>query len=145
LLYIKNNAHFDWQQIKNKFTLFSDDDLSTIYNGYIPLSCRLIEYGLTVPIKNNHNNILLKGWGHKNVTKIVSTVNTPFHVMQHHQNDITQLNKIVLVCFVGPVTYGEISVLRKLAKNNPDKHIIIMSTNIVNERTFINSFVKLDC
>lgn len=43
-------------------------------------------------------------------------------------------NKIVLICFVGPITYGEIAVLRKL------ENILILCMTIVNGNTLIQSF-----
>lgn len=149
VLYFHN--HHSWHTIKNTFSLITNEenDIAKVYDGYAPLSCRLIEYGLTVPMnylhKNNPENILLKGWGRVNVNKKIETVGTHFHVIQNlnsfkNLDDQSQLNKIILVCFVGPVTYGEISALRKLTEMNPDKHIIILSTHIVNGNTFIENF-----
>jgi hypothetical protein len=159
LIYFENDK--DWNIIKNKLVLISnqENDIASIYNGYAPLSCRLVEYGLTVSLKHlyqkNQNNILLKGWGDVKVNKKVSVVGTPFQVIQNLNNepildvnnnfnyDIEQqLYKIVLICFVGPITYGEIAALRKLTQMNPGKKILILTTHLVNGNTFIKTFNK---
>lgn len=45
----------------------------------------------------------------------------------------------ILAVFIGGITYAEISAIRFLNKRNPDHKIIILTTNIVNGKSMINS------
>ena len=49
-------------------------------------------------------------------------------------------NKKVFIFFVGGVTYSEIAAIKYIQKNNPDKHIIIGTTNIINGDGFVRQF-----
>jgi hypothetical protein len=155
-----------YQHVKNTFSLIADyenvNDIAAVYDGYAPLSCRIIEYGLTVPIKQllkqKHENVLFKGWLNSRVNKKLNLINwfPSFHVIQNvcpfdiigedqteqeKQEVENQLSSIVLVCFVGGITWGEITALRTLTKLNHGKHIIIMTTKIINGNTFIESLL----
>lgn len=135
-----------WDIIKNKFHLIADDnqDISYIFNGYAPLSCRLVEYALTIPFQNlmkqRHKGVIFNGWTNKKINDKVNLIQDPFYVVQ--ETNLCK-NNILLVYFIGGITYAEISALRYLSKMNKDKHIIIATTKIINGNNMLKSLSKL--
>ncbi len=149
-----------WDGTKQKFNLIvpdyneaEPDDIAYIFGGYAPLSCRIIEYGLTVPSKlffgTKYSNIIYKGWLHTNVNKKLDKLKDciAFNTTQYFNEDIlndyqiVQLNTTILLFYVGGITHAEIAALRFLAKKNPTKHIIIATTNIINSKLFIETLI----
>ena len=144
----KQPEYFDWnwQKIKDTFNLIdegmnrlSPSDISYVYNGYSPISVRLIEYFI------EHKGItpLLQ----KNVLKLVGV--KPEHV-KIPQGEAKFFNpqaqgapgqvarpafgkkKKVLVYFIGGITYAEIAALRFLTNLYPSFKFIIATTSIIN-------------
>lgn len=123
-----------WDLKKEYFSLFS--------NYYSPLSCRIIEYALTKSFKSfthqKSKDILYNG-------RWLDTNNKTFNLVQSfdfnklNDQQINDIASVVLVYFVGGITYSEISALKLLLKLNPDKQIIIATTKIINGNYFIES------
>lgn len=160
----------EWKKIKKEFVLLfddnNDDDISKVYNGYTPLSCRIIEYALTVSfrqlLQQKRENEIIFGWLNKSVNhKLKKLGGIPFfhvaHTLPFNNNGIkeelivdpeimeqqmTKLSMTLVIFFVGGITHGEISALRTLTKTrNPGKHIIIMTTKIINGNSFITTLL----
>jgi len=145
-----------WEKLKKDFLLLPDqdnndpNDISFIFGGYAPLSCRIIEYALTIPlrmlIRKQKKDILYNGWIDRSISKKMQKVSdTVFNVVQNinlkylDEEQITSMGSVVLVFFIGGITYAEISALRFITKINPGKHIIIATTKVINGNNFIES------
>lgn len=137
ILFPKNPIYAgNWFSIKNTFSLVPEIQTCDNYNGYIPLSYRIIEKALNIPNKKlltqKHKNVLMKGIGDKKIK--LSKLPISFHVIQETENDIDNLP--IIICFVGGITHSEIALLRALKSN-----ILIITTKIINGNTFMESMI----
>ena len=158
ILYPKNAQYSGlWKNIKKELQLLVDydtnnpKDIAYVFGGYAPISCRIIEHalltGLNTLIQQKTKNKLFRGWRNKNVDDKLFKIGTNFHVVQ--DCDIDKLTKeqyinmdsIVLIYFIGGITYSEISALRFLATMNTNKRILIVTTKIINSNNFIKTLV----
>ena len=134
-----------WKKLHSTFNLIADDyqDISYTYNGYAPLSCRLVEYALSVKLDKfrvqKKKDVMYKGWVDKDINNKVNLVDDPFYVVQ--ETNLIKDN-VVLVYFIGGITYAEIAALRYISKMNKDKHILIATTCIINGNKMVQSFLK---
>lgn len=146
ILFPRGNYKYRWDKLKSKFQLIAEDngDIAYVFNGYAPLSCRLIENALTVPLNKllgqKQKGVLFKGWMDKKINDRVNLVDDAFYAIQ--ETNLEQDN-ILLVYFVGGITHAEIAALRYISKMNKDKHIIIATTCIINGNKMIQSLSKL--
>ena len=53
----------------------------------------------------------------------------------------TAQKNLILVVFVGGLTYMEIAAIRLIEKQNPDIEFVFMTTNMVNSSTILKSIV----
>lgn len=147
LLFEKDDNNIEWKEIRKRLHLFVDgnNDISYVFGGYAPISCRLVEFALTVSlnemIKERKKNVLLNGWRNNDVNKRLRNItNEPiFHLVQDAELTGVNLSNVTLIFFVGGVTYSEIAALRYLERMNPDKHIMIATTKVFNGNEFIKS------
>ncbi|KAH8739345.1 Sec1-family protein [Cryptosporidium ryanae] len=140
LLDMNLNIKSNWKTIKRSLNLFTDEeksenDISSVYSGYAPISTRLVELlydesnlsedSRNTGLKEALNNI----WG-PTVELIPSQSN---------------LNKgsSLLVVFVGGATLGEITTLKKL-QGLINKDIYIATTEVINHKIFFESCKKPD-
>lgn len=121
-----------WSQIKQKFNLFVEDvstekDISYAYSGYAPLSIRLVQMAKSMP----------KGWlAHK---EALSLLYGPAQELQQ-TSDLSDGPSVVLVCFLGGVTYGEIAALRKLSELEEGRRkFLIVTTEFINAKKLFHS------
>ncbi|KAJ1499312.1 Vacuolar protein sorting-associated protein 33A, partial [Coelomomyces lativittatus] len=85
-------------------------DVSSVYDGYVPMSVRIVQYILT-----NQQNLIEKHGNGPSVS---------------HKGPLTSS---VYVCFIGGVTFSEVTCLRALAKTIPRlNQLIILTTEILN-------------
>ena len=94
-------------------------DPGFVYGGnYIPLVCRFIEY-LFVAKPNNFD-------------ELIKLLNCPMQTKVTHSTPIrpSANRKVIMIVFIGGVTYAEVSALRFLAKSTGYK-ILIASTNTI--------------
>lgn len=127
-----------WNQMKENFCLLknSSDEV-----GYSPLSCRLIETLISIPIKRyakEKKDCVIPGI--KRLSKKLSPLSTS-HLVQQCQFDFENLNSTIIIFYIGGITYSEIASIRYLTKLNPGKHIIIMTTKIINGNSLIKSLL----
>lgn len=97
-------------------------DPGFVYGGnYIPLICRFVEY-LFISKPNNFDE-LIKLLNCPMQTKINHTINST-------HSSISKKNKIIMLVFIGGITYAEVSALRFLAKSTGYK-ILIATTGTI--------------
>merc|ERR1719359_2583913 len=111
--------------IKKGFNLFVEEssaekDISYSYSGYAPLSVRLVQM----------TRSLQKGW--RDCSKDLQFLYDPAQELQQpleNQNDPAPGEpSVVLVCFLGGVTYGEIAALRRLSELEEKKRQFLIVT-----------------
>ena len=143
---LKNMTEFSYTQIFEKFKLYNEDynpevinDCSYVLNGYCPLSLKIIEKAINGKW-GTINDILRKIPGITNYPEDESVISNPV-------ND----KNIILIVFVGGVTYTEIEAIRVLnRKFNEDflkgkrkkTQFIILTTSILNSKKILDNLGK---
>lgn len=147
VLFPKNDDYKGrWYKARTKFQLIADDtnDIAYTFNGYAPLSCRLVENALMTPLNKllgqKKTGVLFKGWMDKKTSTKTDLIDDSFYAIQ--ETNLEQDN-LLLVYFVGGITHAEIAALRYISTMNKDKHIIIATTCIINGNKMLNSLSKL--
>ena len=122
------------------------DSIGYVYEGYAPLSVRLIEMG----------SVTVGGW--KKMDDIMQMIpGAPFEVKQDRKPPAgvpasapsvstaeVEEKPLVLVFFIGGVTYAEISALRWLsARDGHPKEYLIATTKIINGTTLLESMQEV--
>ncbi|MCZ6914007.1 MAG: hypothetical protein O7C59_05810, partial [Rickettsia endosymbiont of Ixodes persulcatus] len=127
-----------WSKIRRDFDLIpkGDTGIGYVFNGYSPISGRIVEYALQISINKlinqNKYDLLLGGWLNKDInTKIAKLkCGSNFHLVQNYDygnltdTQIDNLKSIILVVIIGGITYSEIAALRYIA-HHTGTHIII--------------------
>jgi len=135
------------------------NDIAYVYSGYAPVSCRLVEHALKVPIPfsktepsffgkeaGQPTDDLLKGWGSE-VDGNVNLVPGPaFHATQSLPKGLSideKGNQVTLVFFVGGLTFTELSACRFLTKKaDSNNSLIVATTKLTNGNTLIESMFE---
>ena len=143
---IKSIIDFNYTQIYEKFQLYNEEynpevinDCSYILNGYCPLSLKIIE------------KAVMGKWGTiaEILKKIPGALSYPEDetVISNPQKD----SNILLVVFVGGVTYTEIDALRLLNRKFHDDFLrgkrkktqfVILTTSILNSKKILDNLGK---
>lgn len=111
----------------------SETDISYAYCGYAPLSVRLVQMTKSLP----------RGW--RSCTDALNLLYGPAELRQvvGEQGVDTRdpdQPSVVLVCFVGGVTYGEIAALRKLSElEDRRRQFLILTTEFINTKKMFTS------
>lgn len=123
-----------WGSIKRQFNLFvedgTDQDVSYAYSGYAPLSVRLVQMTRSQP----------KGW--IAVKDALSLLHGPAQELQQPavREQDPRKPQLVLVCFLGGVTYGEIAALRRLAQlEEGRRRFLIVTSEYINPKKLFES------
>ncbi|EER11073.1 vacuolar protein sorting, putative [Perkinsus marinus ATCC 50983] len=134
-----------WQRMKQAFNLVvagsniaADTGIAYSYSGYAPLSVRLVE--LTEAEPNGWRgaaeslNLL---WG--------PAIEVPPEVLPgsvDQEGTIGQGDKVVVVCFVGGVTYGEIAALRRLsAVERKGRRFLVVTTEMISHEKLFSEII----
>ncbi|KAI5479038.1 ATP binding protein [Pseudohyphozyma bogoriensis] len=119
-------------------------DVAYVFSGYAPLSVRLVQCA----IGKNGGGSGLNGW--KGIEEVVKALpGAAFEDTQEieetaHSRATTVPNRIptTVVCFLGGVTYAEISALRFLNRQTPYRNLLIVTTGIVQGGGMIGSLMS---
>ena len=140
---LKNITDFSYSQIYEKFELLNENyspevinDCSYVLNGYCPLSLKIIEKA----VKGQWNIII------ENLKKIPGATSYPENesVISNPVND----KNIILIAFVGGVTYTEIEAIRLLNRVFKEEYLqgkrkqtqfIILTTSILNSKKVLKN------
>ena len=140
---IKSIIDFNYSQIYEKFQLYNEEynpeiinDCSYILNGYCPLSLKIIEKA----VMGKWSTII------DIIKKIPGAISYPEdeNVISNPQKE----SNILLIVFIGGVTYTEIGALRLLnRKFNEDflqgkrkkTQLIILTTSILNSKKILDN------
>eukprot|EP00927_Polykrikos_kofoidii_P066893 TRINITY_DN62452_c0_g1_i1.p1 TRINITY_DN62452_c0_g1~~TRINITY_DN62452_c0_g1_i1.p1 ORF type:complete len:688 (+),score=96.20 TRINITY_DN62452_c0_g1_i1:109-2064(+) len=129
-----------WPGIKRHFNLFVEDsaaerDLSYAYCGYAPLSARLVEFTKSRPNGwRSCQDALSLLWGP------AQDLRQPAEPGTTEEPQDPNMPSVVLVCFLGGVTYGEIAALRRLSELEEGRRkFLIVTTEFINHKKLFES------
>ncbi|OIW16964.1 hypothetical protein TanjilG_32831 [Lupinus angustifolius] len=144
----------NWPTIKRALQLVVEDtdtanpnDISYVFSGYAPLSIRLVQHAIRSGWRPVEEILKLLPGPHLE-TKRGGFSNSPsFDTLSGASTSIAKVadgrRALVLVVFVGGVTFAEISALRFLsAQEGMAYDLIIATTKIVNGQTLIETFME---
>ena len=144
----KAPGYFDWNwsKIKEIYNLVNDtganpmgpSDISYVYNGYAPISVRLIQFMLdNNGVQGMHQKNLLKPLGltddkvkfSPSEVKLFNPQSTATPGMPSRPSF---KKRKIMVYYLGGITYAEMAAIRFLTKLNPKYKFIICTTSIIN-------------
>ena len=106
-----------WEQVRDAFTLMVDannkDDLGSFYDGYVPLSARLVQYSISGEIKKGTKIKVLNGLGAP-VELPKPTKKT--EVDENLSPEGKSTTKKIMVFVIGGMTESEVCVIRDMGK-----------------------------
>ncbi|KAM0747571.1 putative ATP binding protein [Meredithblackwellia eburnea MCA 4105] len=118
-------------------------DIAYVFSGYAPLSVRLVQCAIAGLATGE------KGKAWKSIEEVVKLLPGKWFdeemEVRGSKNDgvlgrtQTQLSSpsTIIICFLGGITYAEISALRFLAAQTPDRNLLVATTSIVQGGTMI--------
>ncbi|KRX00270.1 Sec1-like protein [Pseudocohnilembus persalinus] len=132
----KQTQKCHWEVIMDGLKLVNDEvdqeipmDFSYVYLAYAPITSRLVEQ--TFSIDN---------W--KKITRELELIPGPT-LFNDHRVEVGKKKTMIVVYFIGGVTYGEIATLRWMGQRY-NKEIIIATTHIINGKKFFDDIVSSD-
>ena len=145
-LFCKKGASYNWTRIRKDMNLIkndvnaqSPDDIAYVTSGYAPLSCRLVEYAMDDEWKQREKEMSFVPGKVREV--IQDTHNTTSTEKSSEVHEMGQ-KKVMLVMFIGGITYMEISALRFLSRQHPTYDLIVATTKLINGKTMLESLIE---
>ena len=142
-IYKKKRGRYDWSRVTKDFQVINEEvqlknpvDYSYVYNGYSPVSVKIVDYCMSY---NGFGAIEGKLKPACTKYKYPSNENELF---EKRSSYTAGGKKVILVFYVGGVTYSEISAIRFLNKMYPDKVFVIATTQIINYKKCIDQMRK---
>lgn len=131
---IQDNLSYYNEALKKLNLIFEDvnsnepNDPSYAYNGYCPITLRLIETAIS------------KGWGSIRdlLKKIPGEFDFPLDEGEMNSSQQAETQFILLV-FIGGLTYGELAGIRYLNKKLRTKKFIVLTTEMINSKRIFNN------
>lgn len=153
-LFKKQESKSNWLTIKRTLQLVVEDtdtanpnDIAYVFSGYAPLSIRLIQHAIRSGWRPVEEVLKLLPGPHLETRRGGFSNSPSFDTLYGVSNSIDKVpdgrRSLVLVVFVGGVTFAEISALRFLsAQENMAYDLIIATTKIVNGQTLVETFME---
>ncbi|KAJ7970493.1 Vacuolar protein-sorting-associated protein 33-like protein [Quillaja saponaria] len=150
----KQESKSNWLTIKRALQLVVDDtdtanpnDISYVFSGYAPLSIRLIQQAVRAGWRPIEEILKLLPGPHSETKRGKFSSSPSLDTLQGSSNNIDKVadgrRALVLVVFVGGVTFAEISALRFLsAQEGMAYDLIVGTTKIVNGHTLAETFME---
>jgi hypothetical protein len=128
----KSNFNFEkltkyLKLIIENINLLEADDASYAYNGYCPITIRIIE------------NVFNKGWF--NIKEILNKMPGELFYPEN-ENEILKPKyerNVIMLVFVGGITYSEIGCIRYLNKKFPKYRFVILTTFVINSKRIFDN------
>ena len=129
-------SQYSYEYLCEKFKLIFEtidlnepNDAAYAYGGYCPLSIRLIE------------GIIKKGW--KNMKDLIKKIPGEFDFPENESEILAddEDTKIILLCFLGGITYGEIAAIRYL-NTLTNKKFVILTSGIINSKRILGNLIE---
>ncbi|XP_073041439.1 vacuolar protein-sorting-associated protein 33 homolog isoform X2 [Primulina eburnea] len=151
-LFKKQDSKSNWLTIKRALQLVVEDtdtanpnDISYVFSGYAPLSIRLVQQAIRSGWRPIEEILKLLPGPHSEMKKGRFASIPSYDTLPGSLNTSEKLadgrRSLVLVVFIGGVTFAEISALRFLSSQEGMAYdVIVGTTKIVNGKTLIESF-----
>ncbi|CDO99780.1 unnamed protein product [Coffea canephora] len=152
-LFRKQETKGNWITIKRALQLVVEDtdtanpnDISYVFSGYAPLSIRLVQHAIRSGWRPLEDILKLLPGPHTE-TKRSGYVGGSYDNISSSVLNLAKVGdgrrSLVLVVFVGGVTFAEIAALRFLSSQEGMAYdLIIGTTKIINGQTLIEPFVE---
>ena len=131
----KQESKSNWNQLKQNFRLIFEDvdqrqpnDIAYAYAGYAPLSLRLIEA------------LYRTGWKNQPVAALPGEYF--YGTLAVDDVEREQKKPVVLLFFVGGVTFAEVAAIRYLNKvPGAEREFIVASTHLISSNSFLKALM----
>ncbi|WCJ42682.1 hypothetical protein M5689_023476 [Euphorbia peplus] len=150
----KQETRSNWLTIKTALQLVVEDtdtanpnDIAYVFSGYAPLSIRLVQHAIRSGWRPLENILKLLP-GPQLETKRAGFSSSPsLDTLNSSAASVDRVadgrRSLVLVVFIGGITYAEISALRFLSSQEGMAYdLIIGTTKIISGDTFVNAYVE---
>lgn len=149
----KQESKSNWLAIKRGLNLVMEDvddanpsDIAYVFSGYAPLSIRLVQHALRGGWRSIEEIVRLLPGPHSEHKQDVIIERTALEAQQNSHvidNGVADGRRLlVLVVFIGGVTFAEISALRFLsAQEGMTYDLIVGTTKIINGSTMLETLV----
>ncbi len=127
----KSNFNFEkltkyLKLIIENINLLEEDDASYAYNGYCPITIRIIEKGIKV--------------GFSKLKSLIDMLPGESYFGKSDQEILSvKEKKFILLVYIGGITYGEIAAIRYLNETMQFFKFIILTTGIISTKKFFQS------
>ncbi|XP_050238640.1 vacuolar protein-sorting-associated protein 33 homolog [Mercurialis annua] len=150
----KQVARSNWVNIKNNLQLVVEDtntanptDISYVFSGYAPLSIRLVQHAVRSGWRSVEDILRLLPGPHLETKRAGFSGSPSSNTLNGTAATVGRIadgrRSLVLVVFIGGVTYAEISALRFLsAQEEMAYDMIIGTTKLVNGNTLIETYME---
>ncbi|KAM1053576.1 hypothetical protein ACFX2I_000996 [Malus domestica] len=149
----KQETKSNWLTVKRALQLVVEDtdtanpnDISYVFSGYAPLSIRLIQQAVRSGWRPIEEILRLLPGPHSEIRRGRFSSSPSVDTLQGHSASVDKVSdgrrSVVLVVFIGGVTFAEISALRFLsAQEGMAYDLIIGTTKMANGRTLTETFM----
>uniref|UniRef100_A0A7C9AYW2 Uncharacterized protein n=1 Tax=Opuntia streptacantha TaxID=393608 RepID=A0A7C9AYW2_OPUST len=153
-LFRKQEMRSNWLTVKRALHLVVEDtdtanpnDIAYVFSGYAPLSIRLIQQAIRSGWRPIEEILKLLPGPHSESKRGGLSRGSSFESLSGGSNNIDKAavgrRSIVLVVFIGGVTFAEISALRFLSSQELAAYdIVIATTKVVNGQALLDPFVE---
>ncbi|KAL0317336.1 UNVERIFIED_CONTAM: Vacuolar protein-sorting-associated protein 33 [Sesamum angustifolium] len=148
------DSRSNWLTIKRALQLVVEDtdtanpnDISYVFSGYAPLSIRLVQQAIRSGWRPIEEILRLLPGPHSEIKRVQMCViqfSDPIkYCILHYSRLADGRRSLVLVVFIGGVTFAEISALRFLCSQEGMAYdLIVGTTKIVNGQTLTETFIE---
>ncbi|KAL5545069.1 hypothetical protein UlMin_008853 [Ulmus minor] len=153
-LFRKQESKSNWLTIKRALNLVVEDtdtanpnDISYVFSGYAPLSIRLVQHAVRSGWRPIEEILKLLPGPHSDTKRGRFSSTSSFDSLQGASASMDKVadgrRSLVLVVFIGGITFAEISALRFLtAQEGMTYELIIGTTKIVSGHSLTETFVE---
>ncbi|KAI3930108.1 hypothetical protein MKX01_036629, partial [Papaver californicum] len=153
-LFKKQEVKGNWLTIKRALNLIVEDtdtanpnDIAYVFSGYAPLSIRLVQHAVRSGWRPVEEILKLLPGPHSEIKRGGYSSTPSFDTLPGAPASIDKVadgrRSLVLVVFVGGVTFAEISALRYLsAQEGMAYDLIVGTTKMVNGHSIIETFLE---
>ncbi|XP_062092033.1 vacuolar protein-sorting-associated protein 33 homolog [Humulus lupulus] len=150
----KQEAKSNWQTIKRALQLVVEDtdtanpnDIAYVFSGYAPLSIRLVQHAVRSGWRPIEEILKLLPGPHSDTKRGRFSGTSSFDNLQGASASVDKVvdgrRSLVLVVFIGGVTFAEISALRFLSSQEGMAYdLIIGTTKLVSGHSLTEAFVE---
>ncbi|KHG27784.1 Vacuolar sorting-associated protein 33 -like protein [Gossypium arboreum] len=150
----KQESKSNWLTVKRALQLVVEDtdtanpnDIAYVFSGYAPLSIRLVQHAVRSGWRAMEEILKLLPGPHTETKRLGFASSPSFATLQGASNGLDKIADgrrcLVLVVFVGGVTFAEIAALRFLsAQEGMAYDLIIGTTKMVNGHSLVETFFE---